>query len=303
MQNPPALKLLFVINPVSGGKEKHDWEKSIRAFFKEKPHHPEFYLLTGQNDKRSVQHYLEMIQPDRVVAVGGDGTVKLLTELLKETDTPLGIIPAGSANGMARELDIPIEVEQALEVVLSGEKKKIDLIKINEEEICIHLSDIGLNAMLVKYFEQSNKRGMWGYGKAVFRMLWEKQKMTVQLKIGQESRKRKAYMIALANARKYGTGATINPEGDVSDGFFEVVLVKKINVFEIIKSVFTDRSFHPRRIEVISTKEIEIELHRKAWFQVDGEYRGKIKSLKARILPQIIHVMVPNKAEAPEFGA
>jgi len=160
MHNQEPLKLLFVINPVSGGKEKQDWESSIREYFKDIPHMAEFYLLNGESDKRSLQHYIETLNPDRVVAVGGDGTVKMVTELLKETSIPLGIIPAGSANGMAKELAIPLEIEEALDIIMEGRCEKVDVIKINEEEICLHVSDIGLNAMLVKYFEDSEKRCM-----------------------------------------------------------------------------------------------------------------------------------------------
>ncbi len=297
MQNQQSLKLLFVVNPVSGGKEKNDWEASIRAFFKEEPHAAEFYLLSGSDDKRSVQYYIETLKPDRVVAVGGDGTIKLLAELLMETNIPMGIIPAGSANGMAKELEIPLAVEEALRVVVEGQAKKIDMIRINEAEVCIHLSDIGLNALLVRYFEKSKKRGMWSYGKAVFRMLWEKQKMDVTIKTDEETLRRKAYMVALANARKYGTGANINPEGDVADGKFEVVVVRKLNVFEILKAIFTDKSFHPDRIEVFATTNLGLDLRRRAYFQVDGEYLGKIKNIQARILPQTISVMVPEKEE------
>ena len=302
MQNRQPLKLLFIINPISGGKEKHDWEASIREFFKQESHLTEFFLLTGSDDKSSVQHYIETIKPDRVVAVGGDGTIKMLAELLMETTTPLGISPAGSANGMAKELGIPLGVEDALKIIIEGQSKKIDMIEINEEEICIHLCDIGLNAMLVKYFERSKKRGMWSYGKAIFRMLWEKQKMAVTIKTDEETSRRKAYMVTLANARKYGTGATINPEGDVADGLFEVVVVRKLNVFEILKSIFTDKPFHPRRIEVFSTRNLELSVRQKAYFQVDGEYMGKVNRIKARILPRIISVMVPFENPAAKLA-
>jgi len=258
----------------------------------------EFYLLTGQNDKPTVQHYIETISPDRVVAVGGDGTVKMLAELLKETPIPLGILPAGSANGMAKELALPLTAREALDVIIDGDCRKIDLVKINEEEISIHLTDIGLNAMLVKYFERSKKRGMWGYGKTILKMLWQKQKMLVTIKTDEGTVKRKAYMVALANARKYGTGANINPDGDISDGKFEVVVVRKLNLLEISKSIFTDRSFHPKRIEVFSTKNVELTTHKKAYFQIDGEYMGKITNIKARVLPQILCVMMPKATEA-----
>lgn len=291
------MKVLFVINPVSGGKEKRDWEEQIRTYFKASPHNMEFFLLSGRSDMASIGAHLESVKPDRVVTVGGDGTVKMVAELVQGRSIPLGIIPAGSANGMARELEIPLDIDEALEVAINGRAQPIDLIRINDNEICIHLSDIGLNAMLVKYFEQSKKRGMWGYGKAIFRVLWEKQKMHATIHTDEETYRRKAYMIVLANARKYGTGANINPEGDVSDGYFEVVVVRKLNVIEILKSILTDRTFHPNRIEVFKTKRAAISTLKRAYFQVDGEYRGKITQLTAEILPRQLIVMLPPTAE------
>jgi YegS/Rv2252/BmrU family lipid kinase len=295
MQNQSLLKLFFVINPISGGKEKNDWEKEIREYFKNSPHSMDFFLLTGKGDKVSVQRHIETVKPDRVVAVGGDGTVKMMAEILKETSIPLGILPAGSANGMARELNIPLTVADALNVIIDGRCSRIDVIRINEEHICIHLSDIGLNALLVKYFEESKKRGMWGYGKAIFRVLWEKQKMRVTITDDKETVKRHAYMVVLANARKYGTGANINPDGDVADGYFEIVVVRKLNLIEVVKAIFTDRSFHPRRIEVFKTKAAELAIHTKAHFQIDGEYFGKTRLIQARVLPQVLYIMQPNE--------
>src|SRR5688572_11092545 len=130
MHNQQNMKILFIINPVSGGKEKHDWEAAVRAYFKDRSESIEIYLLTGKDDRVSIQHHIDHIKPDRVVSVGGDGTVKLVAEIIKETPIPLGILPAGSANGMARELNIPLNIEQALEVIVNGVCKKIDVIRI-----------------------------------------------------------------------------------------------------------------------------------------------------------------------------
>ena len=99
--------------------------------------------------------------------------------------------------------------------------------------------------------------------------------MKVTIKTDDANVTRDAYMVALANARKYGTGANINPDGNVADGKFEVVVVRKLNVFEITKAIITDRSFHPQRIEVFSTRNLELNTRRKAYFQIDGEYKGK----------------------------
>lgn len=293
MQEGKRLKILFIINPVSGGKEKTDWEERIREYFKESVHDMEFYLLTGKDDRASIEHHIQSCNPDRVVAMGGDGTLKLVAELVKDKNIALGIIPAGSANGMAKELGIPAEVDAALDIVVNEEPKAIDIIKINDKEFCIHLSDIGLNAMLVKYFEQSDKRGMLGYGKSLFRVLWNKQKMYATIKTDAGEVKRKAFMVVIANARKYGTGGNINPDGDVSDGKFEVVVLRKLNLIEIMKALLTDKSFHPNRIEVFSTTKAEITTLKKSYFQVDGEYRGKTNQIKAEIVAKALQVMYP----------
>lgn len=293
MQKEGQLKLLFIINPVSGGKNKTDWESRIREYFTTSPHNMDFFLLSGKDDTISVEHHIESVNPDRVVAVGGDGTVKLVAELIKNTSRPICIIPAGSANGMARELGIPLNVEEALEVAVNGVEKAIDLVRINGRESSIHLSDMGLNAMLVKYFEGSKKRGMWGYGKAIFRVLYEKQKIHAVIQTDTEKINRKAYMIVIANARKYGTGANINPDGDCADGFFEIVVLRKLNLVEILKALLTDRSFNPDKIEIFKTKTAVVEARHQTFFQVDGEYRGKIKKVEAAIMPGALKIMLP----------
>jgi diacylglycerol kinase (ATP) len=290
-------KILFVVNPIAGGKEKKDWETAIREFFKDSPYSIEFFIQTGQNDKPSIQHHIERFNPEKVVAIGGDGTVKMVAEIVKESPIVLGIIPAGSANGLAKELGIPVDVNEAVKIILNGKAEKLDAIKINEEELCFHLSDVGLNALLVKYFEASNTRGMWGYARSLFKMLWNKRRMRVAIQTDDKLVKRKAYMVALANAEMYGTGAVINPHGDVADGKFEVVVVRKIHLVEVFKAVTARKNFNPKRIEVFRTKNVVLTFQQKAPFQVDGEYLGKVASLKARILPGIVTVMLPERKE------
>jgi diacylglycerol kinase (ATP) len=284
--------ILFVINPVSGGRER-DWETEIRSLMAESGEGFDFCTLTGKDDRQALQRCVEEQKPEKVVAVGGDGTVKLVAEVVKESPVRLGIIPAGSANGLAKELGIPAALQQALDVILNGQEGKLDAIRINEEELCFHLSDAGLNALLVKYFEDHKGRGMWGYGRSLFKMFWNKRQMRVSIETDTDKVKRKAFMIALANAEKYGTGAVINPGGNVADGAFEVVVVRKIKLLEILKAVTARKSFNPQNIEVFRTKNVTLTFQQKAPFQVDGEYRGKLATINARILPGIVNVLLP----------
>jgi diacylglycerol kinase family enzyme len=178
-------------------------------------------------------------------------------------------------------------------IIIEGEQKALDAIRINEEHLSYHLSDVGLNALLVKYFEDCDTRGMWGYGRSLFKMFWNKRKMRVTIKTDTETVKRKAYMVALANAEKYGTGAVINPDGSAHDGIFEIVVVRKINLVQIFKSVMAHKTFDSEKIEVFKTKNVVLTFQQKAHFQIDGEYMGKAASIKARILPGIVKIMLP----------
>src|SRR5215211_4792017 len=287
------MKLLFAINPVSGGKSKVNWESKITEFFRPLPHTIQVFVLSGKDDAASLRHHISSWKPDRVVAVGGDGTIKSVAEQLLGTDISLGIIPAGSANGLARELDLPTDIEKNLDIIINGQVKKMDAIRINNKEISIHLSDIGLNALLIKYYERNKGRGKWGYFKAIFRTLWEKQLMDIHIVGNGIDEHRKAFMIVLANATKYGTGALINPKGDLYDGEFELIIVRRLALAELIKMLIQHRGLNPNKIDTIKVKEVTLTPSRKAYFQVDGEYRGKTQKIHAAILPGQLNVVLP----------
>src|SRR6478752_4876069 len=105
MPDNASATMLFIINP-SSGTGKTDWRQEIAKFFKNKYQSYEILELTGNDDKPAIKKKLLEYKPYKVVAVGGDGTVKMVAEALLHTEMILGILPAGSANGMATELGI-----------------------------------------------------------------------------------------------------------------------------------------------------------------------------------------------------
>ena len=295
MTTEPGLKILFVINPISGAKGKIAWEPAIRKYFEGLAHSIEFFLLDGKDDATSLKYWIEKLQPQRVIAVGGDGTVSLVAEQLLQTNIAMGILPAGSANGMAKELDIPAEVDGALDIILNGEIKPCDAIRINDNELSLHLSDLGVNAQLVKYFEQGNLRGKLGYALKVFKVLWRKKMMDVTIQTNKEEIKRHAFMVVIANASKYGTGALINPEGNLGDGLFEIVVVRRINFISVLKMFLKFKRFNPKKIELFQAESAIITTVRKTHFQVDGEYLGKVDAVKATIIKSQLKLILPRK--------
>lgn len=285
------INLLFIINSAAGNN-KTDWEETILQYFNDKPFSIFIYKLSNACTPKQVQEQIKKHTPNRIIAVGGDGTLKLVTESVLNSDLPVGVLPAGSANGMAKELGIPIDAEKALEIITQGNIKKIDLIRINKE-LCIHLSDIGFNAFVVKTFETFNKRGMWSYIKAAFRVLLRHRYMEVTIAGDNQIVKRNAAMVVIANATQYGTGAVINPNGKLDDGLFEIIVIKKISFSEIIKMMITHKDFDPRKTELFTTSGVDMRSKHHVHFQVDGEYLGKIYSLKAECLPGVLQMIVP----------
>lgn len=287
------LKILFIINPGSGNKSI-DWCDEIDGFFSSLSFHVEKLVLTDSLSIDLIKQKIADFHPDRVIATGGDGTVKLVAECLLNSQILLGIIPAGSANGLAKELGIPAAPKDALRATLSEKVQTIHLVQVNDH-LCIHLSDIGFNAYVVKKSGAYLHRGMWAYVKAAWNVLWEHSIMEVKIKTHDTFIKRSAAMVVIANATKYGSGALINPQGRLDDDLFEVVVVKKISFAEIFKMMVTNKPYNKEKTELFQTSSLEIHSRKKVHFQVDGEYLGKIKNIKALLLPFSLKIIIPGR--------
>jgi YegS/Rv2252/BmrU family lipid kinase len=291
----PIMKLLFIVNPGSG-KNTTNWKSLIEEYFVAQDHEIKMVMLDESCSSELTKAQIEDFKPHRVVAVGGDGTVKFAASCLLKTNLPLAIIPAGSANGMAKELGIPTDMAKAMNIALTGVPKSIHLVQINDE-LCIHLGDIGFNAFVIKKFETDAGRGMWGYIKASWKVLWQQPRMMVELHVDGKSVKRNAAMIVIANATRYGSGALINPQGDLGDELFEVIVVKKVSFSEISKMMITHQAYDPAKTEVYQTQSLTMRSRVKAHFQVDGEYLGKVNQVSASLIPAALQVIVPSNAE------
>ncbi len=283
---------LFLINHKSGTGEAPDWNNILTSFFSSSVHTWEIYELPKKIDIPILKNEVLNKNPDIVVAAGGDGTVSLAATIITETNILLGIIPQGSANGMATELNIPSDVPKCLSIILEGYTKKCDLIDIKDYGFCLHLADVGLNAHLIKHFDESNKRGMLGYALVIFKTLWRKRKMKIKFTVNGSIIEREAFMVALANASKYGTGAVINPEGKLDDGFFEIVVVRHLNFWALGKMLLHPGLFNPEKIEIFKVEEVNISSRHAMYFQIDGEYKGKVKKVCASMKKHALNILV-----------
>ena len=283
---------LFAIN-ASAGNSDVKWKDTIRNYFTENKVSFSFYDIPESPDVQQLREVIVKSGAKHVVAVGGDGTVTMVAGILSGLDKTLGILPAGSANGMAKELSIPDDPEAAMEVLIKGHSRGCDYILVNNKRTCLHMSDIGLNAQLIKYFDEGQLRGKMGYARMILKTLWFKEKMQVIMHTKDLEVKRNAFMVVLANASKYGTGAVINPEGQLDDGLFEVVVVRKLSFMALLRMLIKPGPFNPKHIEIFPCTGVEIKTLKKVHFQVDGEYLGKVKEISAKIVTGKLRLILP----------
>ena len=286
-------KVLFAVNPISGGKDKSEIVDHIKEKIEEKKGILYLYYTSGKNDKKELTDIIKKFQPHRILIAGGDGTLKLIAEILQEDSIPVGLLPAGSANGMAENLQLPATMREIADVALGNHFVYVDCIEVNDE-LCLHISDIGLNAALIKNYEKGNIRGKLGYVIQSIPTLIETDfPFEFSIEVEGKTINRKAVLLAIANAKKYGTGSKINPTGEFNDGKFEILVFKKFDIPQILKTFQEKAAINDDFLEIFQTSDATIECQKHVPFQIDGEYRGEVKTVKARISRTKIKLAVP----------
>lgn len=276
-------KILFVINPISGDKDKTDLINQIDQWAEGLDISIEKWETTGEEDDQKLKECIERLQPQTVVAVGGDGTVMLCAKVVKGTEIALGLLPAGSANGMATELEIPQEVKQALDLVQKGNTIQADMLLFNDADYGLHISDVGLNSGLVKEFEEGERRGFLGYAKGVTTQLLNLEKFEAELELDGQTVTEQCHMLAFANARRYGTGAVLNTIGKLNDGLFEIYALRELSIPGLAGQFFDHVDEAASYCEVYQTSQVKIKLNRPQTFQIDGELMGEADEVSVKI--------------------
>ena len=288
-------RVLLVVNPISGGKDKSSIVENVKKAITEAGGELKIYYTSGKRDKEELTEIVEDYQPNRILTAGGDGTIKLMAEILKDDSIPLGIFPAGSANGLAENLDLPTDIPKLTQIALSNNFIHLDTITINHE-LCLHISDVGLNAALIRNYEEGNIRGKLGYLIQSIPTLI-KTDFPFQFTIEKDGKilHENAVLLAIANAKKYGTGSMINPQGKYDDGLFEILIFKEFNIPQILQTFRENVELSKDFVEIFSASEVKISCTKNIPFQIDGEYRGEVKEVHAKISPVKVRIAVPEK--------
>ncbi len=293
------MKLLFVVNPISGGVNKEPFLNDAQQLCNRYGITLAIFKTTGKNDREQLQKILEKEQPGKVAAVGGDGTVLFTATCLMDSGLPLGIIPKGSANGMAKELHVNVSAIEALkDIIMSDVYCDLDLLRINGTYYSMHIGDVGINANLVKSFSADPRRGMLTYAKYFIEELKRTEAFPVGVEIDGNTTKELCYMVAICNSGRYGTGVILSKQSDLFDGKFEIVVLKEKGIDTLIHAgltKFNESFYEDTHTHTLSGKHARLSFDQPRTLQLDGEIIGTFEELEVELLKGAVRIISSNK--------
>ena len=287
----------FLVNP-SAGQGKH--ERITHAI------HEALSNSGSQYDIRILQYRGEAITlareaagvHDVVVAVGGDGTVNEVLNGLVGTQAVFGIIPAGTGNGFARELGLPLDPAEACEVLMQGNVKIMDVGAVNERYF-LGTAGIGFDALVSKFAGErlGRLRGMWLYFVAGVCMFYKYKPPLVKVRIDSETVEIIPLLIAIVNTGRYGGKALIAPDAKPDDGLLDVCVIRKMGALRILwhlHKLFTGKHIHLPDVTMYKGKNITISAPGPVPVHVDGEAIDSRSRVEFTLLPNAMKVLVPD---------
>ena len=290
--------ILLVINPIAGGTDKQPIINAFEKHVSIDGNQSFIYETTGDNDKEAIQKLIKEQNPDRIVVSGGDGTIREVADAIKGASIKVGLLPSGSANGLATNFDIPDSLEEQLDIALGDHFIAMDLIEINGYT-CLHIADLGINAQLIKNYEKSEIRGKLGYLIQSFPTLLSSDfPFEVEIQCDDQTISEEGILVAIANANKFGTGAQINPTGKMDDGIFEVLVFKNFSIKGILETFYDDAELDPDFVKVIPCKDVSIVSKKPIAFQIDGEFIGVEQRVEAKMTPHKLNLAIPKSFRA-----
>lgn len=233
---------------------------------------------------------------DRVIAVGGDGTVNEVARGLIGSETALAIVPTGSGNGLARALGLPMDSARSVEIAASGSIESIDCCSANGNPFFCTCG-MGFDAEVSAAFAEAPFRGFLSYAKTAVEHYIRYRPSEYRVEIeGREPITSEAFVVAAANASQYGNNAHIAPNADMQDGLVDIVILKPFKVYELaqitlqlfskgLESNVHQHSYQTSRAVLIREEPGVVHL--------DGEPMEMPERIEIEVLPGAIKVVRP----------
>lgn len=231
-----------------------------------------------------------------VIVGGGDGTLNAAIEGLLDTQLPLGIIPLGTANDLARTLGISQSIPQACQVIADGYNQRIDLGRVNHKHF-FNVASLGLSVQITKQLDKKLKRrwGVLAYAVTALRVIWQARPFRAKISCGDKSIKVKTVQIAVGNGRYYGGGMTVANDAAINDQRLDLYSLECQHWWQLLlwlpaMRVGTHSGWDG--VRTLEGKEFIISTSKPLSINADGEIVTQTPA-KFRLVPKAIAVFVP----------
>jgi YegS/Rv2252/BmrU family lipid kinase len=291
------VKVRAILNPTAG-VARH---LARRAVERGHPRWDDFDLLATEGPGHATELARAAVAAgaELVLSVGGDGTANEVARGLIGSDTALGIVPAGSGNGLARALRIPMRPGPALDALEAGVRRRIDVGMLNGEPF-LNVAGAGFDAVVSRAFHDSGRRGgrrgLFGYVRLSLRELSRYRPKPLVLDTDAGRREVRPFLLTFANGPQYGSGAVINPGGKLDDGRLEIVIIDDASLAALLAAsprLFLggiERMSGYTRLSVTRatvTGESNIAVHR------DGDPESETRKVEVALQPRALTVVTP----------
>jgi YegS/Rv2252/BmrU family lipid kinase len=229
------------------------------------------------------------------VVMGGDGLVGAIGGALAGAETPLGIVPGGRGNDLARVLGIPDDPEGAVETIAAGVARQIDVGEANGKRF-LGIASIGFDSEANRIANETRfLRGNLVYAYGALRALlgWKPVRFTIR--VDEERVRFTGYSVSAANNRAYGGGMFIAPDADLSDGEFDIVTIGEVGRLRFLGNlpkVFKGTHVDEDEVRVFRAPHLELSASRPLEVYADGEHLTDLP-VSLRLLPRALSVLAP----------
>lgn len=290
-------RIAFIVNPISGTSHKEKIVEYLHSRLDGSvTWDAVYYTTTTAQDPYHAAEQFKNEGFDVVVAIGGDGTVNQIAKALVGSNTRLGIIPAGSGNGMARHLKIPMLYYKAVDVILENHYIEIDAGIINGQYFFC-TAGLGFDAVVGAQFNRAGTRGVFTYMGTCTREYLKYRREQYEINIDGHIFSTKAFLITFANCAQWGNNAFIAPAADVTDGMLDMVIWKRaplIYMPVLTAELFLKAINYSEYIDTYRCKRVEIKREKEGLIQFDGESRTMERNIVATICSKAVKVIVPD---------
>jgi len=290
------MSVAIIINPLSGGASpaKARWRAQLASdVIAKSGEKADVFVTERRGHARELAAAAAKRGARLVIAWGGDGTVNEVASALAFGPTALGIVPSGSGNGLARELNISRRADQAIAEALRAAPRVIDAGEI-AGRLFFNLAGLGFDAHIAACFDRdlSGRRGLRTYARITAREMFRYQARTYCVDGVDINR---ALLVTIANSGQFGNGARVAPFARLDDGLLDLVVFEeatRLGAIATIPRLFTGGF---GRVKGVTTRQIErltITSDRPIGFHVDGELVEGGTVLEGRVHPSALRVAV-----------